>query len=141
MLAMPKYALSFAAVLLAAGPLAAAEPITGRWITDDKDAVVEIAPCGAQLCGTIARYLIVPPGGADQRDIHNKNPALRARKLLGLMVLTGFTADGDAFRGRIYDPRNGKTYRSVLRRAGLGALEVKGCIGPLCRTFHWTRAR
>lgn len=138
---MPKTALSLAALLLAAGPLAAAQPITGRWITDDKDAVVEVAPCGAQLCGKIARFLIVPPDGADQRDIHNKDADKRTRKLLGLMVLTGFTADGEVFRGRIYDPRNGKTYRSVLRRAGPATLEVKGCLGPLCRTFHWVRTR
>lgn len=138
--AMPKYALSLS-VALAAAPLAAAEPITGRWITDDKDAVVEIAPCGAQLCGTISRFLITPPDGISQRDIHNKEPDKRSRKLLGLAVLTGFTRDGEVFRGRIYDPRNGKTYRSVLRRASPSSLEVKGCLGPLCRTYHWVRTR
>lgn len=142
---MPKPAFGLAAALLAAplaaSPPATAEQIAGRWITDDKDAVIEIAPCGVHLCGKIARYLIVPPGGADQRDIRNKESALRSRKLLGLTVLSGFAADGDAFRGRIYDPRNGKTYRSVLRRAGPALLEVKGCIGPICRAFHWTRTR
>ena len=138
---MPKIALSLAAALLAGQPLAAAQPITGHWITDDRDAVIEIAPCGAKLCGTIDRFLIVPPDGADQRDIHNRNHAMRSRRLLGLMVLTGFTADGEVFRGRIYDPRNGKTYRSVLRRKSAGLLEVKGCIGPLCRTFNWVRAK
>lgn len=138
---MPKNLLALALIVSAATPLAAAEPISGRWITDDKDAVVEIGPCGAQLCGTITRYLIVPPGGIDQRDIRNKDTALRSRKLLGSRILTGFTADGDAFRGRIYDPRNGKTYRSVLRRVSPTALEVKGCYGPICKTFHWLRAR
>jgi uncharacterized protein (DUF2147 family) len=138
---MPKHALALAAALSVAAPLAAAEPITGRWITDDKDAVVEIAPCGKQFCGTIARFLIPPPGGLDQRDTNNKDAAKRSRKLLGMMILTGFTPDEDAFRGRIYDPRNGKTYRSVLRRKSAGLLEVKGCMGPLCRTFQWVRAR
>lgn len=138
---MPRHALALATALLAAGPLAAAEPITGRWITDDKDAVVEIAPCGKQLCGTIARFLVPPPGGADQRDTNNKDAAKRSRKLLGMMILTGFTPDEDAFHGRIYDPRNGRTYRSVLRRKSAGLLEVKGCMGPLCRTYQWVRAR
>ena len=73
---MRRLALSLTAAMLASAvlptsPLEAAEPITGRWVTDDKDAVVEIAPCGAQLCGTIARFLIVPSGGR-QLDIHNK---------------------------------------------------------------------
>ena len=138
---MPRLPLSLLACLFATQPLAAAEPISGRWINDDKDAVVEIAPCGAHLCGTIARYLIVPPGGVDQRDIHNNEPALRSRRLLGSKILTGFVADGNAFRGRIYDPRNGKTYRSLLRRLGSDALEVKGCFGPICKTFHWVRAK
>ena len=32
--------------LLTAQPLLAAEPVTGRWVTAEKDAVIAIAPCG-----------------------------------------------------------------------------------------------
>ena len=42
--------------------------------------------------------------------------------------------------GRIYDPKSGKTYRSVLERDG-AALTVKGCIAIFCKTQTWTRAR
>ena len=43
------------------------------------------------------------------------------------------------WRGRIYDPKNGKSYRSIIRRKGPGVLEVKGCIGPFCQTQVWKR--
>jgi uncharacterized protein (DUF2147 family) len=131
--------LAFAATLLAATPVAAAEPITGSWVTAARDGVVRIAPCGKSLCGTLARFLVTPPGGADQRDIHNPDARLRTRKLLGVPILTGFSEDGAVWRGTIYDPKSGKSYRSVLRRLAGDRLEVKGCIGPFCQTQVWRR--
>lgn len=130
-----------ASLALNAGPALAAEPITGRWITEDRDAVVEIKQCGRVICGRIARFLITPPDGADQRDINNPDTALRKRKLLGLPILTQFREDGSKWRGRIYDPNNGKSYRSVLVRKDANTLEVSGCIGPFCQTQTWKRAR
>lgn len=128
------------AVLAMAAPLSAKVPVTGRWMTADKDAVVAIAPCGPNLCGTIERFLVAPPKGADQRDVNNSDPAKRSRKLLGMPILTGFTPDGDEWRGEIYDPKSGKTYRSILSREG-DTLVVKGCLGPFCKTQRWARAR
>jgi uncharacterized protein (DUF2147 family) len=128
-----------AAILLAA-PLAAAEPIGGRWVTESKDAVIFIAPCGNTLCGRIDKFLVPPPKGADQRDVNNRDPNLRSRKLLGMAILTGFSEDDDLWRGQIYDPKSGKTYRSIIRRKGANLLEVKGCIGPFCQTQTWRRA-
>jgi uncharacterized protein (DUF2147 family) len=115
----------------------AAEPVTGRWVTADKDGVILIAPCGKALCGTLDKFLVAPPEGLDQRDINNPDPKLRQRRLLGLPILSGFTADSDIWRGRIYDPKSGKSYRSIIRRKGANLLEVKGCIGPFCQTQVW----
>ena len=130
------------AIATAAIPAAAAAPnasIEGRWQTEARDAVVEIAPCGQSLCGRIVRFLKTPPGGIDQRDVKNPDAKLRGRRLLGLSVLTGFARDGDEWRGRIYDPKSGKDYRSVLETHG-SRLIVKGCIGPFCKSQSWTRA-
>ena len=124
----------------ASSPALAAEPITGRWMTEDKDAVVTIAQCGSSYCGRISRFLVPPPQGADQRDTRNPDPAKRSRKLMGLPVLFSFAEDGDLWRGRIYDPKSGKDYRSVVRRKSASQLEVKGCLGPICQTQNWTRA-
>ena len=119
----------------------AAEPITGRWVTAEQDAVIVIAPCGKALCGTIERFLVAPPQGNDQRDINNPDAAKRKRRLLATTpILSAFTQESDLWRGQIYDPKSGKTYRSVVRRKGPNVLEVKGCIGPFCQTQVWRRA-
>ena len=121
-------------------PALAADPIGGKWVTQDKDAVVTIADCGGSVCGKITKFLKTPPGGVDQRDIHNPKKALRSRKLMGLPVLSGFKQDGDEWRGEIYDPKSGKTYRSVIQRKGANTLEVKGCVAIFCQTQVWTRS-
>ena len=136
----PALALALALAAALAVPAAAAEPIAGRWITEDRDAQVTIGECGQSMCGRVSRFLVAPPEGADQRDVNNPDQALRDRRLLGLPVLTGLVEDGDLWRGRIYDPKSGKSYRSVVRRVSAGRLEVEGCIGPFCQTQVWTRA-
>ena len=128
------------ALSFASAPLAAAEPVAGSWVTATKDGVVRIGPCGTALCGTLARFLVVPPQGADQRDVHNPDARLRSRKLLGMPILTGLREDGSIWRGTIYDPKAGKSYRSIIRRLDANRLEVKGCIGPFCQTQVWRRA-
>ncbi len=137
---MMRSAILAAVMLLAGVPAHAADPITGRWVTADKDGVILIAPCGASLCGTIEQFLKPPPQGLDQRDVNNPDPALRRRRLLGISILSEFSEESDLWRGRIYDPKSGKTYRSVVRRKAAGLLEVKGCIGPFCQTQLWRKA-
>lgn len=128
-----------AAGAVAAGP----QPVAGRWLTEEGKAIVEVGPCsgggGAALCGRIARVLKPRPGGPAV-DANNPDKALRGRPIQGIVFLTGFTADGAKWKGRIYDPESGRTYRSELRREG-DLLKVKGCLGPFCRTQQWTAAR
>ena len=106
---LPTMLAGAAALAALAVPALAADPIGGQWVTQDKDAVVTIGDCGGSVCGKITKFLKTPPGGADQRDIHNNDKSLRSRKLMGLPVLTGFRQDGDEWRGEIYDPKSGKT--------------------------------
>ncbi|MEP2735505.1 MAG: DUF2147 domain-containing protein [Erythrobacter sp.] len=128
-------------MLAGASPAFAADSITGRWVTQDKDAVISVAKCGSSVCGRIAKFLVKTPQGANQRDINNPNANLRKRKLLGLPILTGFKDDGKVWRGKIYDPNSGKTYRSIVRRKSANVLEVKGCVGPFCQTQTWRKTR
>ncbi|MBT8427124.1 MAG: DUF2147 domain-containing protein [Erythrobacter sp.] len=137
---MTKRLLPLVALCISA-PLMAAPPVEGRWVTAEKDAVITIGDCGKTVCGRITRFLEPPPQGADQRDVNNRYPNLRSRKLLGMPVLNGFVEEADLWRGKIYDPKTGKTYRSVIRRINPTTLEVKGCIGPFCQTQVWKRAR
>lgn len=121
-------------------PANAAVPVSGLWLTTEKDSIVEIAPCGAALCGKIARILKPNPNGPP-KDINNPDPGLRGRPIQGLPILTGFKDAGKNWEGTAYDPRAGKSYRSYLTLMRDGTLEVKGCVGPFCRTKTWTRAR
>lgn len=140
-----RFALAFFAALtafmLSTMPAAAAEPIGGRWVTEERDAIIEIRRCGSNLCGRISRFLVAPPDGEDQRDVNNPDANLRDRTLLGLPVLTQFREDDDLWRGRIYDPKSGRSYRSVIRRINTNTLEVRGCIGPFCQAQTWRLAR
>lgn len=118
----------------------AAASIKGRWVTKEKDSVVEISACGAAMCGRVSKFLKTPPGGVDQKDTKNPDKNLRSRKILGIAVLHSLKADGDKWRGTIYDPRNGKSYRSVVYLQKNGNLHVQGCVGPICQSQIWTPA-
>jgi uncharacterized protein (DUF2147 family) len=119
---------------------ATAASITGRWVTKDRDAVVEITPCGANVCGRIAKFLVTPPKGVDQRDVNNSDPKLRSRKILGMMILQNLKEAGKEWKGTIYDPRSGKSYRSVVFLTKNGTLTVKGCFGPICQSQSWAKS-
>lgn len=129
-----------AAALLLAAPADAATPVTGRWLTEDGSAIVAVVSCGPATCGRIARVLKSPASGP-ALDRNNPDPRLRGRPVEGLTILSGFTDNGDDWRGRIYDPKSGKTYKSILKREADGRLKVQGCIAFLCRTQRWTPAR
>jgi uncharacterized protein (DUF2147 family) len=122
-----------------AGAANAAAPITGKWYTDGKDSIIEIAPCGTAMCGRVAKILKPRPGGPAV-DANNPDPALRTRPILGLAILSGLKDAGKEWAGSIYDPRAGKVYRSTVALLKTGDLRVKGCWGPFCRTVMFTPA-
>lgn len=125
------------------GTLALAAPamaanVEGRWLTQDRKGIVEIAPCGGKLCGKVKRVL---DPKAPATDINNPEPQLRGRPMIGLDVLSGFAPFGKTWKGMIYDPKGGKTYRSIIRLNADGTLNVKGCILFFCQAQTWTRLR
>ena len=120
-------------------PAVAAEPITGSWLTDTKDGIIEIAPCGPRLCGRLVRSLVPIKGPGT--DINNPDRSLRSRPIMGMPVLTGFVEDGAHWRGSAYDPKNGKSYKTTLQRTGPNTMKLTGCVAIFCRSVIWTRAR
>lgn len=126
------------AMILSSTAMAAPASINGKWKTEDKDAIVTINKCGASLCGKITQFLVTPPDGLGQKDVNNPDKNLRNRTILGLSFLTGFKADGNKWKGRVYDPKSGKSYKSILYKAKDGRLVVKGCIAFFCSTQRWT---
>lgn len=122
-------------LLSLATPALAAEPIEGRWLTEGARALVTIEKCGKQACGRITRIL-APTPTASPTDRYNPDAKLRSRPVQGLEILSGFVESGADWRGTIYDPEHGKTYKSIVRREP-GGLNVKGCIMFFCQAQHW----
>lgn len=113
--------------------------VYGQWLTEKQNSVVEISECDGAPCGVIT--WIDDPDAESLTDAENPDETLRARPLIGLTILSGFEARKDQWKkGRIYDPETGKTYGARLRRLEDEALQVKGCIGPICQTQIWTPA-
>ena len=127
---------------LASLPAAAAAPsVEGLWRTEDGSAVVEIVPCGQQICGRIARVLATG-ANVPRTDVNNSDPARRTRPLVGLQILSGFRAGPKAWEGgRAYDPKSGRSYDASLRLNADGSLRVTGCVLIVCQSVRWTRAR
>jgi uncharacterized protein (DUF2147 family) len=125
--------------MLAAATAEAAPTVQGLWLTDDHKGIVRIAPCGAQLCGRIAKVLDQRPN-VPKTDVNNPDPRLRNRPIKGLPTLTGFTRSGAVWRGgRAYDPKSGRSYRSTLELERDGSLKVTGCVLFVCQSRRWTR--
>jgi uncharacterized protein (DUF2147 family) len=129
-------------LLLAPVPAAAAAPdVAGLWLTDDGKGVVEVAPCGRNMCGKIVRVLDRGPG-IPTTDVNNPDPARRSRPIIGLQVLSGFKPGTNAWEeGRAYDPKKGSSYKSSLRLNRDGSLRITGCVLFVCQSVRWTRSR
>jgi uncharacterized protein (DUF2147 family) len=130
--------------------------VMGTWLTSSKAAEVRIAPCpnpaNGPICGTVVKLLeakgpdgkIVPPEEAT--DIHNVDPALRSRKVVGIVLIHDFkkTNDANVFEdGTIYNGENGKTYKANIGLQSDGTLRVRGYVGSAMfgETQIWTRVQ
>lgn len=125
-----------AALTLLASPALAQRSIDGRYADTDGYVEITVGPCGAYRCGTITRIIRHKPG-ENGLDRHNDNPALRSRPVLGIRILSNLSWSNGAWRGTVYNPEDGGTYRTEVRPAAGGALEVKGCVTLFCRTRLW----
>ena len=121
----------------------AAGDIEGRWLSHAGNGWIDIRVEGQHLIGVIAGYPEGRSGNPQLYDIHNPDPDLRSRPLLGLAIMTGLTYEGDGLwvDGTVYDPESGKTYRCRLALVDVDTIEVRGYIGlPLLgRSDTWTR--
>lgn len=121
-----------------AAPAFAASPL-GAWKTPTGQ--VELYNCGAEICGKVTGS---PPLSVNPNltDAKNSDAALRGRKLLGLVFLTGFSGGPKEWKGgKIYNPEDGKTYQGTITLSE-DTLRLRGCVAfPLCRTQTWSRLK
>jgi uncharacterized protein (DUF2147 family) len=127
---------------LASATAVPATEATGRWQTETRHGIVEIAPCGPSICGRLVESdsLRTNP---QLRDEKNRDTAQRTRLLKGLTLLQGFTQkDGAWTGGTIYNADDGGTYQATLTLQDHDTLRVKGCIvWPLCKSQTWKRIK
>ena len=136
-------AAGFAAALLAALPVFAADP-TGSRLTDGGKATVRMADCGGALCGTIIwlKEPNDPDTGKPKTDKNNSDAAKRSRPLLGVQIVLGMKPNGaDKWAGQVYNAEDGKTYSGNLTYPGGSSLQLQGCAlgGLVCKGQTWTR--
>lgn len=133
--------LSISSLAIAEEPPEANSPLDvyGLWQLESGAVDVRVADCGdGTPCGSMARVQSDQDGEAVDR--FNPDPEKASEPLVGLVMLEGFRRGKTSWKnGSIYNAKNGKTYRSNIKLREDGTLQVKGCVGPICRTQIWTR--
>lgn len=135
---------------LAAGPASAADgpeqqPAPyGVWMPEDKESKVEIFSCGQAMCGRVAWMAQnTDEDGEVLTDIYNPNPDLRSTPVLGLVIMTDIlpTEDDGVWRGRVYNPQDGRTYDFWLTVKSESQIIIQGCglYNLICQKHTWDR--
>ena len=110
----------------------AADPLEGLWQTQPDDgafAFVQIAPCGAALCGTMVRSF-------------NADGEYKSQNLGRQLVIDMMPAGNNRYKGQVWRPSNDKIYIGRITLSG-DRLKMKGCVagGLICASQSWTRVQ
>jgi uncharacterized protein (DUF2147 family) len=121
------------------------------WFNGEKDAKIEIVKCAGKYCGKII-WLKEPnypdsskdgTPGTQKLDHNNPDAALKKTPIIGLSIVHDFSYAGENIwkDGKVYDPKNGKTYKGKMTLVSPAQLDLRGYIGIslLGRTTIWTR--
>ena len=115
--------------------LVAETSIFGYWLTSES--IIQIENCGDSLSGRI-KHIIVAEGVDPEIILDNKNDnsELQSRPLIGINLLEGFDTRLDSKNAlktrRIYNPKDGRSYKSNLYLLENSNLKVEGCILFFC---------
>lgn len=127
--------------LAAASAPASAEESTvlGSW-ANSKGGVVTLTRCDDKVCGYVSK--LNPNYQGIPVDKHHPDPAMRDRPLLGLEVLSDFSYAGKKAwkHGRLYNTKDGKSYKSKMKLLDDGRLKVSACILFACMSEKFTPA-
>lgn len=141
-----------ASIFLSASSIAKAETITpeGIWYTKGQESIIKVHPCAevaAQYCGTLV-WLKDPneTDGTPKTDKYNKDPTKKTRPILGVDILLNMKEDDDHWKGKAYNPEDGKLYDITFKvktdKEANDSADLRGCIlGFLCQTEVFARAK
>jgi uncharacterized protein (DUF2147 family) len=119
---MVKPILLATAICLAITFAAAAKTPIGTWFTEDKGGVVQIGPCGPNLCGIIVG-LTPNPDGRLPLDY-------QGHPQCGSTLLRNLHPQDDArWHGTVTNPEDGRTYNAQVWVGDDGNMRLRGYIG------------
>jgi len=130
--------------LVAGTATAHATELDGYWMDSDGEVVLEVDPCGADMCAKVV-WLRLPhgPDRAPLKDFRNSDPALRERPVCGLQVISGFAKqpDGTWGGGDVYVPDLGMSFKGYAKILSPTQIEVTGYVlVPILGTSEvWSR--
>ncbi|MCX7982846.1 MAG: DUF2147 domain-containing protein [Syntrophales bacterium] len=134
-------------VIVFAASVALAQSPVGQWKTIDDEtkqekSIVEIYESGGLIFGKIVRLLQEKDGGVGKLCTKCEGEE-KDKPIVGMVIIKNMKKEGDEYKGgTILDPAKGKTYKCVLKVIEGGAkLQVKGCIGFLCKSQFWVRMK
>jgi uncharacterized protein (DUF2147 family) len=124
--------LSIAAIVAAAAPAVARDPIEGLW--KHGPMVVEIAPCGDNFCGTVVK------ASPAQQEKAARGSGTR---LIGSRLITGIEPTGPGtYRGRVFAADRNVYANGTVHQLSPNELEVKGCVlMVICKSRTYERVR
>ncbi len=116
-------------LLLALAAMQAQPSIEGRWRSPGGNSIIDIAPCGGDLCGTVA-------WASDKA----KQDARRATdQLIGTQILTGLEERKPGrWQGSLFIPDKAMRVTAKIQLAGPQQLKVSGCVF-ICSSQVWNR--
>ena len=109
-----------------------ADIILGKWITAEKNLIVEVYKERDTYKSKIVWFNTSDDPNKPMHsryDHKNPNPNLRNNKLVGLEILNGLKFNPESGRwenGTVYDPNTGKFWSAVIFLEDHGKLAVKG---------------
>ena len=114
-----------------AAALAPEGSIEGRWRSPGGNSIIEIAPCGSALCGTVAWA----------SDKAKKDAAKATDQLIGTQLLTGLQEKKPGrWQGKLFVPDRNMRVTAKLQLVSAQQLKVSGCAAKvLCNSQVWSR--
>ena len=126
------FAIAALALASAPAPASAKSPLEGRWQRGNM--VVEIAPCGKELCGTVVK-------AAPNQQAKAKRGS--GTDLIGARLITDIEPTGrGTYRARVFAADRNMHATGSIRQISADKLEVKGCILAIfCKSRTYERVR
>jgi uncharacterized protein (DUF2147 family) len=120
--------------------LFAQNEIVGKWLSQDKEAIIEIYEKQGKYFGKFVWLKKATDAkGQPLTDAENPNVALRKQPLIGMVMLTDMYFDNKKWKGgTVYNPDSGKYYKCEMWQKSPQTLNLRGYLGLFYGTETWT---